>query len=156
MGKTLVIYGLFLGVLAFILKITEYWFWIKLNAYDMYVLLTAGVFLGTGIWLGRRVQQQRNQAQVPDFLDMSMQNNINTEGVLAVKKDVIEKLNISKREYEVLQLLGKGMSNQAIADMLFVSQNTIKTHTSRLFEKLDVKNRTQAILKAKELGILLP
>jgi ATP/maltotriose-dependent transcriptional regulator MalT len=54
----------------------------------------------------------------------------------------------------VLTLLGKGMSNQEIADALFVSQNTIKTHTSRLFEKLEVKNRTHAILKSKELGII--
>ena len=62
--------------------------------------------------------------------------------------------NISKREHEVLLLIAKGMSNQEIADVLFVSQNTIKTHTSRLFEKLEVKNRTHAIIKAKELGIL--
>ena len=65
-------------------------------------------------------------------------------------------LCISKRELEVLLLLGKGLSNQEIADTLFVSQNTIKTHTSRLFEKLDVKNRTQAMLKAQEMGLVNP
>ena len=68
----------------------------------------------------------------------------------------IAQLGISKRELEVLLLLGKGLSNQEIADTLFVSQNTIKTHTSRLFEKLDVKNRTQAMLKAQEMGLITP
>ena len=68
--------------------------------------------------------------------------------------NAFENLGISKREYEVLALLATGMSNQEIADALFISQNTVKTHTSRLFEKLAVKNRTHAILKSKELGII--
>ena len=71
-----------------------------------------------------------------------------------IDEQVLNNLGISKREYEVLTLLGTGMSNQEIADALFISQNTVKTHTSRLFEKLAVKNRTHAILKSKELGII--
>lgn len=138
MKRTLLIYGLFLGILVFILKITEYWFWVKLNAFDIYALLIAIVFLGTGLWLGWRLQ---NKKAKPVSLFSANEKNI-------------KKLNISKREQEVLVLLGKGLSNQEIADQLYVSQSTIKTHTSRLFEKLDVKNRTQAILKAKELDIL--
>ena len=68
-------------------------------------------------------------------------------------EQILSNLGISKREFEVLALLGKGMSNQEIADALFISQNTVKTHASRLFEKLAVKNRTHAILKAKKLGL---
>jgi two-component system, NarL family, response regulator LiaR len=143
MKKTLLIYGLFLGILAFLLKITEYWFWVKMNAFDVYAILLSVIFLGTGLWLGMGFKNKK-----------SKQNAIPTEGVKQIDEQAIEKLGISKREYEVLVLMGKGMSNQEIADTLFVSQNTVKTHTSRLFEKLDVKNRTHAILKAKEMGII--
>jgi DNA-binding CsgD family transcriptional regulator len=153
MKKTLLIYGLFLGFVSIILKTTEYWFWVKLNAFDLYGILIALIFLGVGLWLGIRFNQ-KNKEKYPI-------NSSNTEGVtnnekvvIPIDEKMLEKLGISKREYEVLTLLGKGMSNQEIADALFVSQNTIKTHTSRLFEKLDVKNRTHAILKSKELGII--
>jgi ATP/maltotriose-dependent transcriptional regulator MalT len=66
----------------------------------------------------------------------------------------LEKAGISKREYEVLELMAKGFSNQEIADKLFVSLNTIKTHSSNLFLKLEAKRRTQAIQKAKELNLI--
>jgi DNA-binding CsgD family transcriptional regulator len=153
MKKTLLIYGLFLGLVSIVLKATEYWFWVKLNAFDIYGILIALIFLGVGLWLGIRFNQ-KNKEKYPI-------NSSNTEGVtnnekvvIPIDEKMLEKLGISKREYEVLTLLGKGMSNQEIADALFVSQNTIKTHTSRLFEKLEVKNRTHAILKSKELGII--
>lgn len=66
----------------------------------------------------------------------------------------LQRLGISKREHEVLELIAKGLSNQEIADKLFVSLNTIKTHTSNLFLKLEVSRRTQAIQKAKELRLI--
>jgi two-component system, NarL family, response regulator LiaR len=147
MKKILLQYGLFLAILSILLKTTEYWFWIKLNAFDIYGVLIALIFLGGGIWLGSRFNQKNKEKQ--------LQNAQNTEGVSPIiGTQIIDDLGISKREYEVLALLGKGMSNQEIADALFISQNTVKTHTSRLFEKLAVKNRTHAILKAKELGVI--
>ena len=146
MKNTLIIYGLFLGVLAFILKATEYWFWVKLNAFDVYAVLLAVIFLSAGVWLGRN--------GVVKNKEKTMLKPLDTEGVLPIDENALEKLGISKREHEVLTLLGRGMSNQEIADTLFVSQNTIKTHTSRLFEKLDVRNRTHAIIKAKALRII--
>lgn len=156
MRKTLLLYGLFLGILGFILKVTEYWFWIRLNAFDMYIVLIACIFLGSGIWLGWRLQQKNKLNNAAGFYNTHERpvEGVHTEGGYEMREFTLEKLNISKREHEVLVLIGKGMSNQEIADSLFVSQNTIKTHTSRLFEKLEVKNRTHAILKAKELGIL--
>jgi DNA-binding NarL/FixJ family response regulator len=145
MKKTLLIYGLFLGLLAFLLKITEYWFWVKLNAFDVYAILLSVIFLGAGLWLGKGFKNKK-----------TTQNATSTEGgIKQIDETALEKLGISKREYEVLILMGKGMSNQEIADTLFVSQNTVKTHTSRLFEKLAVKNRTHAILRAKELSIIV-
>lgn len=158
MKKTLLTYGLFLAVISIVLKTTEYWFWVKLNAFDIYGILLALIFLGVGIWLGIRFNQKNKEKHI-----QNAQNTVRTdslgEGVINSEKSGIdeknlENLGISKRESEVLALLATGMSNQEIADALFISQNTVKTHTSRLFEKLDVKNRTQAILKSKELGII--
>jgi ATP/maltotriose-dependent transcriptional regulator MalT len=152
MKKTLLIYGIFLGLISILLKTTEYWFWVKLNAFDLYGILIALIFLGVGLWLGIRFNEKNK--------DKNSLKAENTEGVtknekvVTIDEKALEKLGISKREYEVLALLGTGMSNQEIADTLFISQNTVKTHTSRLFEKLDVKNRTHAILKSKELGII--
>jgi two-component system, NarL family, response regulator LiaR len=156
MKKTLLTYGLFLAVISIVLKTTEYWFWVKLNTFDLYGILLALIFLGVGLWLGSRFTGKNRLSN-----SLKAENTENTEGVINTEKTAIlidekalENLGISKREYEVLALLGTGMSNQEIADALFISQNTVKTHTSRLFEKLDVKNRTHAILKSKELGII--
>jgi DNA-binding CsgD family transcriptional regulator len=164
MKKTLLFYGLFLAFVSIILKTTEYWFWIKLNAFDVYGVLLAVIFLGVGLWLGSRLNAKngdkhpKNDPEKPPTSDISnpiLSFSRNTEGVSkTIDEQVLGNLGISKREYEVLTLLGTGMSNQEIADTLFISQNTVKTHTSRLFEKLAVKNRTHAILKSKELGII--
>jgi DNA-binding CsgD family transcriptional regulator len=155
MKKNLLIYSLFLAVLSIVLKATEYWFWVKLNVFDIYGILIALIFLGAGLWLGMRLNQKNSEKQpkngyyteelVPIFL---------RESPKIIDEEFLGNLGISKREYEVLALLEKGMSNQEIADILFISQNTVKTHTSRLFEKLAVKNRTQAILKSKELRLV--
>jgi ATP/maltotriose-dependent transcriptional regulator MalT len=152
MKKTLLIYGLFLGIVGIILKATEYWFWVKLNAFDLYGILIALIFLAAGLWLGIRFNQKNKEKY--SLNDQNTEGPPKKENVITVDEKALENLGISKREYEVLALLGTGMSNQEIADTLFISQNTVKTHTSRLFEKLEVKNRTQAILKSKELGII--
>jgi two-component system, NarL family, response regulator LiaR len=159
MKKTWLLYGLFLGFLGVVLRFSEYWFWIKFHTFDLYAVLVAGIFLGVGLWLGNQLQHRKLVEKSNDLIKNDEHNLIgkskkseNTEGGLDTQ--ILAKLNISKREHEVLVLLGRGMSNQEIADALFVSPNTVKTHASRLFEKLDVKNRTHALLKAKELGIL--
>jgi ATP/maltotriose-dependent transcriptional regulator MalT len=158
MKKTLLIYGLFLAFISIVLKTTEYWFWIKLNTFDVYGVLLSLIFLGVGLWLGTRLNQKnknKNLGNAQIIEQSDAQNAVYTEGVAkTIDEQLLSNLGISKREYEVLTLLGTGMSNQEIADTLFISQNTVKTHTSRLFEKLAVKNRTHAILKSKELGII--
>ena len=135
MLKTIFLYGLLLGLLEFTLHFIEYFFWVRMHIFEVYAGLIACLFLALGLWFGRKSQPQ-TVSQVPQTIEVDF-----------------AQLGISKREYEVLLLLGQGLSNQQIADKLFVSMNTVKTHTSRLFEKLEVKNRTQAILKAKGLGL---
>ncbi|MES2794362.1 MAG: response regulator transcription factor [Bacteroidota bacterium] len=135
MLKTILIYGITLGLILLILNSIEYLFWVRFHFIEIYIGLVAIIFLGLGIWFGRKKQLKIES------------NNV------TFAQPNYGQLGISKREYEVLKLVGKGFSNQEIADQLFVSNNTIKTHTSRLFEKLEVKNRTQAILKAKQIGM---
>jgi two-component system, NarL family, response regulator LiaR len=137
MYKTIVVYGLFLGFLVVALQSIEYFFLVRTHIFEIYGGLIALIFLAIGLWFGRKNQPTQIE-------------NVNFE---CSDTDYSE-FGISKREYEVLVLLAKGFSNQAIADELFVSRNTIKTHTSRLFEKLEVKNRTQILIKAKEKGLI--
>lgn len=137
MLKTIVIYGCSLGFLIFLINSVEYLFWIKMNYLELYIGIISAIFLGLGIWFGKKqIDKQKRE--------------IKTEQKLSINCEV----GISKREFEVLLQMNKGFSNQQIAEALFVSTNTIKTHTSKIFEKLEVKNRTQAIIKAKELGIM--
>jgi DNA-binding CsgD family transcriptional regulator len=137
MLKTILLYGLSLGLLVLFLHFIEYSFLIKTHIFEVYGGLIAILFLGLGLWFGNKLQSK----QKIEAKNVVLEANFSDSG-------------ISKREYEVLQLLSQGLSNQEIADKLFVSMNTIKTHTSRLFEKLEVKNRTQALLKAKEMGLI--
>lgn len=136
MLKTILLYGTLLGILIVLISSAEYIFWMKMNFIELYIGVIAAMFLGLGLWFGKKLIIQKK-----------------TEKIIAQEYTVNE-LGISKREFEVLTLVSKGLSNQQIADTLFVSTNTIKTHTSNIFEKLEVKNRTQAIIKAKKLGII--
>jgi ATP/maltotriose-dependent transcriptional regulator MalT len=72
----------------------------------------------------------------------------------SVDPALLQELGISKREFEVLELIANGLSTREISEKLFISHNTVKTHTSNLFQKLNAKRRTQAVRKAKSLGLL--
>lgn len=141
MKKIILIYGASLAVLVFLLKYLEYQFFAKDLALEFYLAVIAMLFTGLGIWAGFRLTRPK---------------------VVVVQKSVdfvfnereLDRLGISKREHEVLEWMAKGLSNQEIADKLFVSLNTVKTHTSNLFLKLEVSRRTQAIQKAKELSLI--
>ncbi len=135
--KTIIKYGLILGIFVFLLDAMEYFYWVHNHSFEIYGFIIALLFLLLGLWFGENRNFKKIKSQFSENIKYS-------------KND----LGISKREYEVLVLLLKGLSNQAIADHLFVSTNTIKTHTSRLFEKLNVKNRLQAIIRAKEIGLV--
>lgn len=146
--KQIIMYGLSLAVLLFLLKWLELRFIIIDHAFEIYAGAIALVFTGLGIWLALKLTKPKVETRV-----------IEKEVILHQKDFVfnqpeLEKIGLSKRELEVLNLMSKGMSNQEIAAQLFVSLNTIKTHSSKIFEKLDVKRRTQAVEKAKRLSII--
>ena len=101
--------------------------------------LVAVMFTALGIWAGLRLTR-------PKIIETAIPFEIDA--------DNLKKHSISKREYEVLELISQGLSNQEIAEKLFVSTSTVKTHVSSLFSKLDARRRTQAIQRAKELRII--
>lgn len=148
MKRTLIVYGTFLGLFVFLLTMSEYWLWIKLNAFDYYIAATSCIFLIAGWWLSKKIYSERKEK----IIDPAPLLN-GTEFVVP-SQSALEQSNLSKREMDVLVLMGQGMTNQEIADSLFVSQNTVKTHTNRIFEKLETKNRTQSIVKAKAQGLI--
>ena len=122
-------YGLVMGVVLVALEIIEYRTRIRDLHIELYGILIGGLFLALGAWLGVRLYHQKSHSE-----------KLNTEA-----------LNLSKREKEVLELLAEGHSNQEIADKLFVSLNTTKTHISNIYSKLGVSRRTQAVQKARNL-----
>lgn len=139
MRKTIILYGVALAALTGILKFIEYRYLVRDFSLEFYLGAVAVLFTGLGVWTGRRLTRRKVVIAMPDF---------------KLNDGELQRLGISKREYEVLELMAQGLSNQEIADKLFVSLNTIKTHSSNLFMKLDARRRTQAVRRAKELGLL--
>ena len=137
---TVLIYAILMAALIFLLKFVEYRFFVRDLSLEIYIGIIAAFFTILGVWIGLKIiNRSKKQTSI------QMQE---------IDRGTIKQLNISKREYEVLELIAKGLSNQEIADQLFISITTVKTHSSRLFEKLDVQRRTQAIHKAKSLNII--
>jgi DNA-binding CsgD family transcriptional regulator len=135
--KTVLIYGFALAAGAVALQWFEYQIWARTHASTVYVALIAVAFLGLGIWVGRRLfrSEPRDSEFTPNERAQSS-------------------LGITERERQVLQLLADGRSNKEIAARLGLSPNTVKTHVARLFEKLQVTRRTEAIQLARELGLV--
>jgi two-component system, NarL family, response regulator LiaR len=140
MKRTILIYGLSLAVLIFLLKLIEYKFVVRDLSLEFYIGAIAIFFTVLGVWVGLKLTKKKMV--------------IITNPAFQFDQSRIDSLGISRREYEVLELMAKGLSNQEIADKLFVSLNTVKTHSSNLFLKLEVARRTQAVQKAKELQLI--
>lgn len=145
MNRTVWLYGLALAVLTVLLKSIEYRYHLRDLSVEFYIGFVALLFTGLGIWVGFKLFNRQLSGESKPNKEISTKE-LNT--------NLLESFGISPREYEVLQLIAEGHTNQEIADQLFISLNTVKTHSSNLFSKLDVKRRTQAVQKAKELEIL--
>ena len=140
------IYGLCGGVLIIVLRLIEFRFLVVERAVEIYGALIALLFAGLGIWLGLKLTRK------PELIIKEVAVPTPSEFVLNEERQ--RKLGITRRELEILELIARGLSNREIAEKLFVSENTVKTHSSRLFDKLDVKRRTQAVQAGKEMGLI--
>lgn len=147
-NRDTILYGISLAFLLFFLKWIELRFIIINHTLEIYIGLIALLFTGLGIWLALKLTKPKVETQI-------IEKEITTKNTdFIINEEVMNELGISKRELEVLQLMADGLSNQEIAERLFVSLNTIKTHSSKVFEKMDVKRRTQAVEKAKRLSLI--
>jgi DNA-binding CsgD family transcriptional regulator len=147
--KRSILYGSSLALLLFLLRWLEFRFLILSHAMDIYIGAIALIFTALGVWLTLKVVKPKTHTIIVE------KEVYRTETSSEINQSEIEKLALSKRELEVLHLMAQGLSNKEIADGLFVSLNTVKTHSSNIFEKLDVKRRTQAVEKSKRLGIIV-
>jgi DNA-binding CsgD family transcriptional regulator len=141
------IYGLCGGVLIVVLRLVEYRFLVVEHSVEIYGGLIALLFAGAGIWLGLKLTRKKEVLVVKEV-------PVPFPQPFALNEDRMKDLGITKRELEILELIAQGMSNREIAEKLFVSENTVKTHSSRLFDKLSAKRRTQAVQIGKEMGLI--
>lgn len=149
--KELFSYALAMAILMLLLRWIEFRFMILEHQYEIYVGLIAVFFLLFGIWVANKITKPKEKTVI---IEKEVRVISNDDFVL--NENELQARKISKRELEVLTLMAEGLSNQEIAERLFVSLNTIKTHSAKLFEKLEVKRRTQAIETAKKLLLLPP
>jgi DNA-binding CsgD family transcriptional regulator len=147
--KGTIIYGISLAFLLFLLKWLELRFIILDHSFEIYAGLIAIIFTALGIWLALKLSKPKIETVVVEK-EVYVTRNEN----FILNTSLISQLELSKRELETLNLMAQGYSNQEIAAKLFVSLSTVKTHIQNLFEKLDVKRRTQAVEKARRLNLI--
>lgn len=153
--REILLYGLCGGVLITLLKLTEYRFLVVEHSLEIYGGLVAALFSGLGIWLGLTLTRKKAQASAQQLATPDRgQPAAASVGPFTANSHRINDLGITPRELEVLGLIAEGLSNREIAQRLFVSENTVKTHSSRLFDKLGAKRRTQAVQLAKEAQLI--
>ena len=155
--KSVLLYGFSLAVLLCLLQLLEYRLIIIDHAFEVYIACIAILFTALGIWLSLRLMKPKTDTPLQTIVEEKWVyvKEEATHETIQINEAERTKLGLSNREMEVLSLMAKGLSNQEIADQLYLSLNTIKTHSSKLFEKMEVKRRTQAIEKAKRLQLIV-
>ena len=149
MKKTVLVYGLLGGVLIATLQLIQYRFLVLEHSLEIYGGLVALVFAALGIWLGRKLTRVR---EVPVIREVHIE--VPVQAPFKRNEARVAELGITPRELEILEAVAAGLSTREIGEQLFVSENTVKTHTSRLFDKLSAKRRTQAVQRAKAEGLI--
>jgi NarL family two-component system response regulator LiaR len=153
--KTVLLYGLLGGVLIAVLKAVEYRYLIIEHSLEIYGGLVALIFSALGIWLGLKLTRTHETVVVREVpVRVEVQVPVLATGPFARNDAQLEQLGITPRELEILEAMAAGHSNREIAERLFVSENTVKTHAARLFDKLSARRRTQAVQRAKEAGLI--
>ncbi|PZR27699.1 MAG: helix-turn-helix transcriptional regulator [Citrobacter freundii] len=147
--RHIILYGISLALLLFLLKWLQFRLVIIDHALEIYIGIIALLFTGLGIWVALKLARPKVEkiiVEKPVYIER--------RDVFIRNEQALAMLNLSRRELDVLELMAQGLTNQEIAGRLYVSLNTIKTHSMNLFEKMDVSRRTQAIAKGRELSII--
>ena len=147
MKRTVLLYGLLGGALIVALKFVEYRFLVIEHSLEIYGGIVAALFAALGIWLGLKLTKTTERVVVREV-------PVPVGGPFVPNTANIERLGLTPREIEILQLIAEGLSTREIAGRIFVSENTVKTHSAKLFAKLSARRRTQAVQLAKEAGVI--
>jgi DNA-binding NarL/FixJ family response regulator len=149
--RDVLLYGMCGGVLIAALKLMEYRFLVVEHSVEIYVALVAALFAGLGIWLGLTLITKKPTVIIKEI---PAQAPVPAADPFVADETRVSQLGITARELEILGLIAAGLSNREIAGRLFVSENTVKTHSSRLFDKLGAKRRTQAVQIGKTARLI--
>jgi DNA-binding CsgD family transcriptional regulator len=136
MWRTIIVYAVALALAAAALEWLEYRYMARLFSTEIYIALIAAAFTALGVWAGRKL------------------TSVPPTGPFERNQAAIRSLGLSPRECEILALLASGQSNKELARTLGISPNTVKTHVARIYEKLEVDRRVQAIEKARWLALI--
>ena len=147
MKKAALVYGICGGMLIVALRLAEYRFLVLEHSIEIYGAVVASLFAGLGIWLGLTLTRNKTEIVVKEI-------PVPSDRPFAINEARLREVGLTPRELDILQLIANGMSTREIAGALFVSENTVKTHASRLFDKLSVNRRTQAVQVGKTLGLI--
>jgi DNA-binding CsgD family transcriptional regulator len=145
MKREILLYGIVGGVLIAVLRWIDYRFLIMEHSIELYGGFVAVIFASLGIWLGLKLTKPKETVIVRE-----VERSVPFE----LDRGKLDELQITPRELEILQLIASGLSNKEIAEKLFVSENTVKTHSSRVFDKLGAKRRTQAVQLGQEYRLI--
>jgi DNA-binding CsgD family transcriptional regulator len=148
--KRVVLYGLAGGVLIALLKLLEYKHFVRAYPTEVYGGLVAAIFSAVGIYFGLRLARSRQVVVIKEV----RVPHVPERAPFELDAGRLKELGITPREHEILGLIAEGLSNREIGERLFVSENTVKTHSSRLFGKLGVNRRVQAVQKGRDLGLI--
>lgn len=140
-SKSIILFSCLIALLAIGLQYLQYQYWVRSFSAEVYIGIIAFIFMVLGLWLGRKLAVKNKPTE-------------KTSMPITSPDGLAQNFGLSSREIEVLQLISEGYSNQEIADRLYVSLSTVKTHVSNVFSKLDVQRRTQAVRKVQEIGLL--
>lgn len=147
MWKQVLLYGLAGGILIAVLKVVEYKHLVRAYPGEVYGGLIAVIFTAVGIYFGLKWTKVKHVVVVKHV-------SVRQDGPFVVNEEKLRELGLTQREHEILGLIAEGLSNREIGERLFVSENTVKTHSSRLFDKMDVSRRTQAVQKGRDFGLI--
>ena len=157
MKKTVLLYGLLAGVLIAVLQLVEYRYLVLEHSFEIYGGIVALIFSGLGIWLGLKLTRTREVVrEISVMVEVPVTVEVPVPVAVPFQRNEarLAQLGITPRELEILEALAAGFSNREIAERLFVSENTVKTHTARVFDKLGARRRTQAVQSAREAGLI--
>jgi ATP/maltotriose-dependent transcriptional regulator MalT len=148
MRRHILMFGLAAGALIAVLQAVEYRYLVLERSVEIYGAIVAVLFATAGIWLGRRLTRPRDRIVIQEVPVPAPSEPFRPD------QRALDELGMTPRELEILQRIAEGLSNKEIAERSFISENTVKTHSSRVFDKLGVNRRVQAVQRGRELGLI--